>query len=275
MCTINEDHIWFPRYNVRQTKFSTFWTIFCPFSPLTTWKIKIFSIEKYTWRYYHFTYLHHKWQLYDVWFLRYGAQRTECFVILDFFFALLPPINNKHMMYGSWYQAQRTEFFVILEHFLSFNCKKSKFEKLKRIPRDIIILHMCTINDSHMIYGSWDVECDRQNILSFWTIFCTFTPLTTQKIRILKKMKKPPKDIITLHMRTINDNHMMYGSWDMDRNGQTFCHFWTVFCPFTLLTTWKIKLLKNWKKTPGDIIILNKCTKNYDHMLYCSLDMGA
>ena len=26
------------------------------------------------------------------------------------------------------------------------------------------------------------------------------------------------------------------------------------------------------KKTPGDII-LQKCTKNHDHMLYCSLDM--
>ena len=28
------------------------------------------------------------------------------------------------------------------------------------------------------------------------------------------------------------------------------------------------------EKTPGDIIILHKCTKNYDHMLYCSLDMA-
>ena len=27
------------------------------------------------------------------------------------------------------------------------------------------------------------------------------------------------------------------------------------------------------KKTPGDIIILHKCTKNHDHMLYCSWDM--
>ena len=27
------------------------------------------------------------------------------------------------------------------------------------------------------------------------------------------------------------------------------------------------------KKTPGDIITLRKCTKNHDHMLYCSWDM--
>ena len=28
---------------------------------------------------------------------------------------------------------------------------------------------------------------------SFWTIFCPFTPLTTQKFKILKKMKKKQK----------------------------------------------------------------------------------
>ena len=27
------------------------------------------------------------------------------------------------------------------------------------------------------------------------------------------------------------------------------------------------------KKTPGGIIILHMCTKNYDHMMYGSLDM--
>ena len=27
------------------------------------------------------------------------------------------------------------------------------------------------------------------------------------------------------------------------------------------------------KRAPGDIIILHKCTKNHDHMLYCSSDM--
>ena len=29
------------------------------------------------------------------------------------------------------------------------------------------------------------------------------------------------------------------------------------------------------KKTPGDIIILQKCTKNHDPILYCSLDMAC
>ena len=60
------------------------------------------------------------------------------------------------------------------------------FEKMKKKLDDIIILQMFAINDSHMIYGFSDMECNRQNFLSFWTVFCPFTPLTTRKIKILK-----------------------------------------------------------------------------------------
>ena len=77
----------------------------------------------------------------------------------------------------------QTEFFVILGHFLYFYppniMENQNFEKMKKTPGDIIILHMCTINDDHMMYVSWDVEHDRQNFLSFWATFCSFTPLTT------------------------------------------------------------------------------------------------
>ena len=110
--------------------------------------------------------MYHKRQLYNVWFLRYEAWHTEFFVILDRF---LP-----------FYKKQPKN-----------NTKNQNFEKLKKKnPRDIIILHMCTINDNHTMYGSWDMKCDGQNFLSFWTIFCTFIPLTTRKIKILKNWKK-------------------------------------------------------------------------------------
>ena len=49
--------------------------------------------------------------------------------------------------------------------------------------------------------------------------------------------------------------------------------FCTIFCPFTPLTAQKIKIFKNMKKTPGDIIILHMCTKNYDQMMHGSCDM--
>ena len=42
------------------------------------------------------------------------------------------------------------------------------------------------------LYDAWFLKYEawQQNFLSFWTIFCSFTPLTTQKIKILKKWKK-------------------------------------------------------------------------------------
>ena len=105
---------------------------------------------------------------------------------------------------------------------------------------------MYAIDEHHMIYGSWNVRCDWQKFLSFWIIFCPFSPLTTRKIKILK-LKKAPGDFIISHISTINDNHMMYGSWDVECGGQNFLSFWTIFCPFTPLTTWKMKILKKWK----------------------------
>ena len=41
---------------------------------------------------------------------------------------------------------------------------------------------------------------------------------------------------------------MMYGSCDIEHNRPNFLLFWTIFCPFTLLKTKKIKILKKWKK---------------------------
>ena len=83
---------------------------------------------------------------------------------------------------------------------------------MKKTPTDIIILKMCNINDNHMMYGSWDIECDEQNFQSFWTIFCPFTPPNKPKNQNLKEMKKMPGDIIILRRYAINDKHIMYGS---------------------------------------------------------------
>ena len=56
-----------------------------------------------------------------------------------------------------------TEFFVILSHFLPFdppnNLKNQSFNKMKHMPEEIIILHLRTTNDDHMMYGPeiWSV----------------------------------------------------------------------------------------------------------------------
>ena len=105
--------------------------------------------------------MQHKWQSYDVWFLRYEGWQTEFFVILDCF----------------------------LPFYLPKNPKNQNLEKLRKTTGDIIILHMCTINDNQMIMVPAILSLT-QIFLLFWTIFYPFTSLTTQNIKILKKIKK-------------------------------------------------------------------------------------
>ena len=117
--------------------------------------------------------MHHKWQSYNAWFLTYEAWQTE--------------------------------FVLILGHFLPFyptnNPKNQNFKKIKKSHGYIIILHKCTKNHDHMLYCSWDMVRNGWNCsFPFWANFCPFTPLTSWKIKILKKMKKTPGDIMILHM---------------------------------------------------------------------------
>ena len=194
---------------------------------------------------------------------------------------------------------------------------------------------MCTKNHNHMRYGSWDKEWERNNFLSLWAILCPFPLQSTWKIKILKKWKKkslqissfytwaPQRTIIwcmfpeiwrvtdrtfclfglflffcltTQKIKILNEKkHLEILSfytcvpqmkiiWCMapkiwSVTDRIFSHFGPFFSPFTPLTVQKIKTLKKWKKkkkkhththTRGDIITLHKCTKNHDHMLYCS-----
>ena len=46
-----------------------------------------------------------------------------------------------------------------------------------------------------------------------------------------------------------------------------------LFFPFYFPSSLKNKNYTKMKKTPGDIIILHMCTKNYDYMMYGSWDM--
>ena len=52
------------------------------------------------------------------------------------------------------------------------NPKNQNFKKMKKIPGDIIILHMCTKDNDHMMYSSSNIACNRltdQDVLQkFW-----------------------------------------------------------------------------------------------------------
>ena len=120
MCTINEDHMINASWDIRHDKqsFLLFLIIFCPLTFLTK-----FWNKKNPWRYYHFTLAYHKWWSYDVWFLRYWGQQTEFLVILYYFLPFYP-LNNP---------------------------ENQNFVKMKKMPIDIIILHMYTINENNMM----------------------------------------------------------------------------------------------------------------------------
>ena len=81
-------------------------------------------------------------------------------------------------------------FEQFFSHLPPKNPKNQNFEKMKKRPGDIIILHKYIKNHHHMLYCSWDIACDGCNCyFSFWTTFCSFA-LTAWKIKIPKKWKK-------------------------------------------------------------------------------------
>ena len=153
------------------------------------------------------------------------------FYHFEMFFALLPPnntenkilkkkkatrditilymctINYNHMVYVSWDLEHDGLNFLSFCHFTSLTTQKIKIlRKMKKknnnnnnnnqissfyksVPKTMIICFM--------LYWFWDVACDGCNFY-FWflAIFCHFTPLRTQKIKIFNKMKKKPGDTI-------------------------------------------------------------------------------
>ena len=166
---------------------------FCPFNLLATPKTKIWKKYKKTWMY-PLTHVYIKLRSYDGWFLRYKVPHGQGFCHFGPFFAFLPfkilkkwkkSLDQFTVLYPKWqsydvwllrYGVQQTEFFVILDYFLPFyplktqgknflkqnkKNRKTKTTTTKKTPGDII-LHMCTINENHMIHGSWDMECNKQ-----------------------------------------------------------------------------------------------------------------
>ena len=140
---------------------------------------------------------------------------------------------------------------VILRYFLYFypagNVKKiagdNKLEKLKFWKNEkntwkYYLLHMCTINEDHMMYNSWDIRRNRHSFLSFWVIIYPFPLLTTQKIKIFTIWRKHLgiSSVYTWFLR-----YKRQQTWNNWNN-------WDNFCLFTPLTTRKIKILEQWKK---------------------------
>ena len=111
---------------------------------------------------------------------------------------------------------------------------------------------MCAVNQDHIMQGSWDIKCKGQRFLSFWAIFCLFTFLTAQKIKIKKNKTnfffEKMKNAIILNLCNKKHNHEVC----LPRYGEQqtiFCHFSPFFPLLPHYWPQKLKFGKNMKNT--------------------------
>ena len=109
--------------------YGSFLVLLTPPLPLKTPKIRILKKWKKLLKY-HFTLVYQKPQSYEVWFLRYRVRQTNMLSFWAIFCPLTPLITRR--------------------------------------TGDVIIIHMCTKNHDHMMYASWDMECNSYNFLPFY-----------------------------------------------------------------------------------------------------------
>ena len=143
---------------------------------------------------------------------------------------------------------------------------------MKKKPRDIIILHKCTINHDYILYCSWDMVRDGCNCFSFWAAFCFYPSNSPKNLKKNEKKKwleisslytSAPKLIIICY--TVPEIWCMMDVIVIFRFG--------LFLPFYLCNSLKNENFQKNEKNLGDIIILQKCTKNHGYMLHCSWDI--
>ena len=156
----------------------SFWPIFCPFTPLTAWKVKISKKRK-------------KHLKISSFYTREPKIMIICYTVLEIWCA-----TDVIVIFSFW---------AIFCSFTPLTARKMKIsKKMKKNPGDTIILHKWTKNNDYRQHRSWDMVRDGCNYFSFWAIFSPFIPLTVQKTKISKNWKKPPRDIIISHKCTKN-----------------------------------------------------------------------
>ena len=151
------------------------------------------------------------------------------------------------------YRVWQTGFFVILDHFLPFTplttFKKNILKKWKKTPGDIIILQMCNINDNHVMYGSWDLEHDRQNFFVILDLFLPYFPLTTQKTKFWKNDKNTWRyyhfTCVYHKWQSYDVSFLRYGAW--------WAEFFVIlgqYLPFYPTNNPENQNFEKWKKHP-------------------------
>ena len=171
--------------------FLSFWAIFCTFTSITAWIMKISKKKKNACN----------TSAPKIIIICYTVPEIWCVtdVIVIFHFGL---------------------FFVLLP--LTARKMKIPKKKKRRRKKPWRYHHFTQVyqNSWYMLYCSWDMVGDGCNCcFSFWTIFCPFTPLTAQKWKFQKNEKKKPW---RCHFTQVYQNSwsyallfLRYGVWQM------------------------------------------------------------
>ena len=117
-------------------------------------------------------------------------------------------------------------------------------------------------------YGAWQTE-----VFVILDHFFPFYLLNNLKNKNLKKWKKR-LEISSFYNSVPKIMIICYTVPEMWCVIDVVFYFslWAIFCPFYSPNKPKNQNFKKMKYTPGDMIILYKCTKNYDRMMYGSWD---
>ena len=135
-----------------------------------------------------------------------------------------------------------------------------------KAPGDIIPLNMCTINQGHMMYDSWDIKSKEQSqkdkvFCHFGPFLLPFDPPNNPKNQILKKKKKKkmPEGIIfhfPLYILyfTTNNNHDVWFLIYQARQKEFFVVL-GYFLPFNPSNNPENQNFEKMKNVHADIII--------------------
>ena len=123
-----------------------------------------------------------------------------------------------------------------------------------KTPGDIILLHMCTINQDHMMYGSWYIMCKGEFFVSL-DYFLPFDPPNNPKNKNFEKNKKHLWTYY--HFALVQHKWQSFNVWFVRYQVQLTEIFVILgyFLHFTVLTAQKIKISRKYHQ--GDIIILH------------------
>ena len=156
------------------------------------------------------------------------------------FFTLYPTKNPKNQNFEKWKNLLEISSFYICAPEVIWRTVTEIWKetgkilkKMKKMPGDIILSYMHVYHKwrSYNIWYIWFLKHKVwQKFLTFWAIFCPFSPLTTPptslmilKIKILKEKKKCLEILsFYIYMCTISEDDMIYGSWNITCNRQIF-----------------------------------------------------